>query len=1023
MKNYYLFILAFLLLFPFTTASVLSGYVLYPNGTAASGASMAAYFAVNDSLIDFGLSESDGSYALNVSDGLIRVAGDIARPYYWEYYGTTNVSVSGNTYKTFSMNMVPMWGWVTYENGTAASGVTVSSIWNKTTTDSSGFYSMVAGYVDTPTIVRINKTTENRFWVNFIYVLYPNQPYNFSLNEIVGKYLVADNRNLINYFSDVQSETGYNGMSVNINKSTTIAAVYGMPAGTYTRLLIWNCSGGNPIGTYAVSNGKSFPNVTLSAGQYSFMMDAEGSTYDSYYFDVSAWHDYGSNDWGQVLGPVPMSMTNDYCDYSHNAFNLYTSPLYITNGTPQSILPERPVVSGFVKYSNGTVVSGNCENESEVCSDVVVSQFTNGSSIDWTVISPSGQYSLNASSGDIFIGVQFMEEYFKNASESVGRVYYNMTNISVLGDTVWNVTVYPEIPVVSGFVKYPNGTAASGASMAAYFAVNDSLIDFGLSDSNGYYAMNISIWNDSAMNLFDGLIRVAGTINTDLEYYGTVNISVSDDVVQNITMAQLNVPLVSGYVLYGNGTGAGGALVEVFSGSILLNSTNASSSGLYVASWPVLQNVTFYAFNPANSSTYITQDVSAAESISGSEINLTVPYVISQIFLTNCSAGSLGGAFTLNVSIWDESTGNLVYNASVISVNTFYASLPPIYKNQSFNLSSGALSNNVSLCIVPETAVVVNQAYLIFTASGYSSRQYAFTAPLSNSTQSLNLYLLNSNASSQVNFEVVDQNNLPISGVEVRVEEWIPATGIYLTVSSFYSDFLGRGMVFLNVPGVQYRYVLLQNNSIVRTVGPSFIYCPSGETCPPQPYSVILQLSPSLPPIYYNEQANFNVLCIFTNSTGNLVCDATNIYGLSNTFNLVVFRKELLNFTTQCNVSQVSSSAVLVCNLGNYSGNYFQYSVSVLKSSGWLYLGGGSLDFSSTGQAPDWGGDSLFLMMLISMVLFFGFIVFGPEIGILITGAGMVVGFIIGLMPVAFGSLAALVMIVLFTVFVLARRG
>lgn len=396
---------------------------------------------------------------------------------------------------------------------------------------------------------------------------------------------------------------------------------------------------------------------------------------------------------------------------------------------------------------------------------------------------------------------------------------------------------------------------------------------------------------------------------------------------------------------------------------------------------------------------------------------------VTRVALTNCSDPNypLGQQYpVLNMTILDEQTDGPIFNGTIQITNSFYANSPANAQNISFNFTLGN-SANASMCIYPNSAVVIDTAYLAYVAPNYSPRTYAFTGPLSNATQKLNLFLLTANFSNLVNLAVVDNNNIPVGGVQVQIQEWFPGTGAYLTVAGFVSDNLGRGQTYLNVPNIQYRFILSQNGVVVNTIGPQNIYCPSGQLCPPQPYVVVLQLNPAVPPLFYSSNGQLAVSCSFNQATSNLLCTAVDLTGFTDTFQLIVLQRNAISLSTVCTTQATSSAATLICNLGNFTGNFYQYSVYLVKPSGNLIIGSSTLDFSNP-SGFGWGIDGLFFSFLIIGTLFFMFLQLGPEMAIIMGGGlGTIISFFLGILPIDLAGAVGLICVVGLTLFAMGR--
>jgi hypothetical protein len=172
--------------------------------------------------------------------------------------------------------------------------------------------------------------------------------------------------------------------------------------------------------------------------------------------------------------------------------------------------------------------------------------------------------------------------------------------------------------------------------------------------------------------------------------------------------------------------------------------------------------------------------------------------------ITNCSSGFN----VLNFSVLDEQTYAPIY-ATMEATFTLY------------NISSGAEFSNVSFyiqnrtsfayCINPYAALTIvssYQTYYPFSGSGYTQRNYyLFNSTLdASSPQQINIYLLNSSIGTAYTFQVVNQYLVPISGVKITVQRFMPTLNAWVVVEQKVTDFSGYALFDLQ-PGTLYKLI------------------------------------------------------------------------------------------------------------------------------------------------------------------------------------------------------------------------
>lgn len=410
----------------------------------------------------------------------------------------------------------------------------------------------------------------------------------------------------------------------------------------------------------------------------------------------------------------------------------------------------------------------------------------------------------------------------------------------------------------------------------------------------------------------------------------------------------------------------------------------------------------------ANTSVVEWRNFSVVYAVNGSSFagSNTTAYVY-RILLTNCTeVPSYTNTTTLTMVLRDEGNDALIVNGSIEFAGEASSANSNGFSrtySQLFNLTN---KSNQTVCIFPQWATYHIHVALVYTAPSYSVRSYFASGNFSNLSAVIDLYLLASTSSSQVVEYVVDENNLPVTGVIVQTQRFFTSTNSYKTVAQIQTDYEGKGVVNLQVEDVYYRFVLVQNDTIVAEIAPFVIICAEGNTCPP--YYITLPLSSLETPAYYQWLGALQYGCSFNNVSTVLSCTVNDPTGLSVGAQLVVQEKLSVSFNQTCLSSCATAACTLTCTLGNVTGRYFRWSL-------YLNLTNGNQSLIDTGTLDDlrgpfyaFGDMGLILGLLIFLVLVFVGLP-NPEISIVLGLFAVVISWLLGLWPITMGAVVGLV--------------
>ena len=372
--------------------------------------------------------------------------------------------------------------------------------------------------------------------------------------------------------------------------------------------------------------------------------------------------------------------------------------------------------------------------------------------------------------------------------------------------------------------------------------------------------------------------------------------------------------------------------------------------------------------------------------------NLTV----YKIILTNCSVYTTRA---LTFYVRDEETDNPIQNAT-IEVTFDVWKTGEIKRNYAwkFYLEN---RNNQSVCIYPSWAEYTINSMIQYYKAGYKDRTYYIFTKINNSTTGVNLYLLSETSGNVIIVYVVNEDGNKISDAIVKIQRYYVGSNSYKTVAQVKTDHEGKGVTFLKVNEIYYRFIIERNFTVLRETQPTIITCMSGG-CPP--YPVTLSVSEQKPPKYFQYLGKIAYACILNEDTNILKCTVDDTSQLMQKARLLVEKKGALKFDTLCDNYCESSACTLVCDLGNRTNNLYRYQLFAYIPEQ-IVLEQKILDYLT--GIIFWGSQGLLIgFVLVSTLFFVG--IWNPVVSLLFAFLGIIVGYILGIIPVSVYSLIGL---------------
>lgn len=377
--------------------------------------------------------------------------------------------------------------------------------------------------------------------------------------------------------------------------------------------------------------------------------------------------------------------------------------------------------------------------------------------------------------------------------------------------------------------------------------------------------------------------------------------------------------------------------------------------------------------------------------------------------LTNCSEG---GTKTITFHNYRESNQTIVNG----SLDVTFDILNP-QGNQTNNYSfTFSVNETHSICLYPAWASYRVDAQIEFDGDGYSQRSYYLTnATLSNSTQNINLYLLEDADSEAVLVYVKDSDDNYVEGTKAYIEKYYLDTNTYKTVVIGETDGNGKFLTYFDLNDIFYRAIVYDlDDQVSNEYQPQKIPDTTDD-----PEEWVLYLSSELPE-YFEFMDKASYYCTWTNATKIIRCVITDGSGLMTQARLTVNKQQLLSYVSICDTSDTGSSVTLTCNVSGYDNGTITYRFFADLSSGeQKLLKSGYVYFPETLVFGDTGlFTTAVLVMGLSLIA-----VFDPILPLFFAIIGLGIGMGLGLIEISIASLMSLIVIAIIIAFHGRRRG
>lgn len=311
------------------------------------------------------------------------------------------------------------------------------------------------------------------------------------------------------------------------------------------------------------------------------------------------------------------------------------------------------------------------------------------------------------------------------------------------------------------------------------------------------------IWsNDSVGNIASESVEWDYKVFENSRSFNAITQSGStENYISNLTLGS-GVTLSSASLIYGNDT----LSANIFSSG---NNRTIAVYNYEVPTYPTDTNVSFY-WNIVIDSTEINTSNSTQ--------------IIQAVLLDDCSSYTYK---LFNLSLLDEITkspllGNIELNYQILNKLSYNIINSTVYGLT--NVSSGSICSEINLS-------GTNMAYSVeirYYADGYAYELYHIqNADITGSTQSINLYDLNSSKSTEFKIIYQDNNYNFVDEAIIQLQRKYISEGIYEVVEAPLTSNEGTAIVHIDLDSNKYRATVVKNGVVLDTFDNLVFKCES----------------------------------------------------------------------------------------------------------------------------------------------------------------------------------------------------
>ena len=234
-------------------------------------------------------------------------------------------------------------------------------------------------------------------------------------------------------------------------------------------------------------------------------------------------------------------------------------------------------------------------------------------------------------------------------------------------------------------------------------------------------------------------------------------------------------------------------------------------------------------------------------------------------------------------------------------------------------------NSSYDFCMSPVDKGYVVDSQIEVDAIGYSpSNYYLENANFSNTSQAINIYLLNDSSSTITTIRVEDTAQRPLEDILVHIQLFDVGTGTFYTTAMAMTSFNGEDIVYLNWYDSFYKFLLYRGGNLIKTTNTTKI----AET----PFVITIEDNVTYD---FDKFRDMTYSLYYNNNTENFVATFTKPSGSVEQGCLRVIRRNSTSDLLICETCETSTSATLYCNIGSYDNGTF---LAAFYATGSWYL-------------------------------------------------------------------------------------
>ena len=575
---------------------------------------------------------------------------------------------------------------------------------------------------------------------------------------------------------------------------------------------------------------------------------------------------------------------------------------------------------------------------------------TNGS--DFWIVDPTDVFIYHLEPTNNIITLNFPLDNFETIESNI------TFNCSASGDRIHNISLYHNIS--GAFILNQTYDVSAGEPSSVNITFDVSNIIYGThgwnckaEDSTLY-----SFWGTNRTFIRTPFIEVSQTYNRTS--YETKSETFIVNITYNSTLFNLGVSTILNY----NGS-------DYYGTDISSGDYHSFKRTLDIPLVNFTQNKTFYwKILLSNSSGTFHYNLSS--------YNQTISNI--SLYTSGCVDGT---NLSLNFSSYNEE--DLTGLADFAFYGTFEYWLGSGNIKKTLSTSNSTLipipKNNL-ICINPNNLTYYSNAQIQYEKTGFVKRtHYLINASLTNTTQEMGLYLLNTSFSTSFIMNVINEVRVPIKDAYIYVQRYYPGTGEYHTVEMSKTDRSGNTIAHFEAETEDYKIIIFKGGVILYESDKAKIFC--GET----PCTLNFQTE-ATPPTTWTNVGNVSNLIwslIYNETLKTYEYSYVDTTGSTSYGRLLVYISDKSPPNIICNESDTSSAATIICNVTLYDGTI--YAEAFISRSPEILVWITSI--VNKAVKAIFGMEGLFLAVIILMVIaMIG--LWNPAVGVIMLIAGMI---------------------------------